>query len=110
MLMDQPKLWSIFDSHYINGEIDCGDLEFKAKKDAFIYYILNSFEIVFENFHKHPKTENWDKWTNFFWLTFSDSLRFREIIRQEIASQTYSNEYTSFLNIHMEYHSEINEQ
>lgn len=80
LLLAEPKLWSIYDSHYITSSLNENDLELRAKKDALFYFILNSFEIIYEDHQLKGAEDNWALWNRTFQELLKDSVRFREII------------------------------
>ncbi len=49
-LMDDPRLWACLDDHQVRNAKEFRNAEntpiFKAKLDAFAYFVLNTFEIV----------------------------------------------------------------
>jgi len=81
ILIADPQLWSIYDSHYICKTIDANDLLFRAKKDALLYYITNFHEIIYENYQNNKNSPYWLSWNRIFIELLSDSLQLKEIIR-----------------------------
>jgi hypothetical protein len=70
ILIDDPKLWSIYDNHALSKEVDEKDLTFQAKKEAFIYYYLNLFDVIFEFYHRQivqnkNDKKQWSAWVSF---------------------------------------------
>jgi len=70
ILMDDPNLWSIYDDHPLSKEQNINTPAFLAKKEAFIYYYLNLFDVIYEFYHRQiVKNRNdkkqWKAWIQF---------------------------------------------
>lgn len=81
ILIADPQLWSIYDSHYVCATVDSNDLLFRAKKDALLYYIINFHEIIYENYENNKKSPYWMSWNRIFKELLSDSLQLKEMVR-----------------------------
>jgi hypothetical protein len=70
ILMEDPLLWSIYDDHPMSKQDNINNPVYKAKKDAFIYYYLNLFDVIFEFYHRQIVQNRNDKkqWTA--WIQF----------------------------------------
>ncbi|MDP4107454.1 MAG: hypothetical protein Q8935_21170 [Bacillota bacterium] len=72
ILINDPKLWSIYDDHPLSKDesIAQDPSIFNAKKEAFIYYYLNLFDVIYEFYHRQiVKNKNdakqWQAWIQF---------------------------------------------
>lgn len=70
ILIDDPTLWSIYDEHPVSNEADITNTIFQAKKEAFIYYYLNLFDVIFEFYHRQIVQNKNDKKQWKAWIQF----------------------------------------
>jgi hypothetical protein len=102
MLIEEPRLWSIYESHEINRPpyIDPDDKLFKAKKDGFLYYILNCLEMVHIEQTEAKNEEDlkvWEHWDLYFLKLALDSKRMVELMKESIADMHYTKSFTTYL-------------
>lgn len=63
-------MWSIYDEHPLSKENDLENKVFNAKKEAFIYFYLNLFDVIFEFYHRQivqnkNDKKQWQAWIQF---------------------------------------------
>jgi hypothetical protein len=81
-LMDEPKLWAIYDES--DQEVPADDLIFKAKLRGFAHLHLNMFEIMF----LEAPREAWfgenqsNVWGRYFKTTLKNSTLIREVLAE----------------------------
>lgn len=70
ILIDEPELWGIYDEHPLSKEENKESPFLQAKQEAFIYYYLNLFDVIFEFYHRQivqnsNDKKQWMAWTQF---------------------------------------------
>ena len=100
-LLDNPKLWAIYDNHPL-AQQRSSDPEEVARREAFIYYHLNLFECVFQDYTGIPNPKEAEKqywaavmeWITVFLVNSSEA---REILRSGETRRIYSKQFTKRL-------------
>lgn len=70
MLMEDPELWGIYDNHPLAKVENLDDTFLKARREAFIYYYLNLFDVIYEFYHRQivqnkNDKKQWQAWIQF---------------------------------------------
>lgn len=99
MYIEDPDLWSIYDEHPIAKHIEKTPLK-KGKKEAFIYYYINFFDIIFDFYHKQIyKNKNdkndWKAWSDFIYHFFRGCSMAREMFRD--SATWYDDDFSSYI-------------
>ena len=71
LLIEDPELWGIYDDHPLSDKENKEDPYLQAKQEAFIYYYLNLFDVIFEFYHRQivqnrNDKKQWRAWVEFF--------------------------------------------
>ncbi|PKR78217.1 hypothetical protein CEY16_00210 [Halalkalibacillus sediminis] len=99
MYIDDPDLWSIYDNHPISKHIERTPLK-KGKREAFIYYYLNFFDIIYDFYHKQIyKNKNdrndWDSWDSYIRHFFQGCTMAREMFKD--SSEWYDKDFAKYI-------------
>ncbi|WP_385943567.1 hypothetical protein [Thalassorhabdus alkalitolerans] len=99
MYIEDPDLWSIYDDHPISQHIEKTPLK-KGKKEAFIYYYINFFDIIFDFYHKKiyknkNDKEDWESWVAFIKHFFKGCSLARGMFKDSAA--WYDKEFAAFV-------------
>lgn len=70
MLIDDPELWGVYDDHPLSKTENNNDAFLKGRREAFIYYYLNLFDVIFEFYHRQIIQNNNDKKQWQAWIQF----------------------------------------
>ena len=70
ILIEDPRLWSIYDDRPFSNDVEIHSDIFNAKKEAFIYYYLNLFDVIFEFYHRQIVQNRNDKKQWKAWISF----------------------------------------
>jgi hypothetical protein len=87
ILIEHPNLWGVYDNHYVTSKSDEVDVHLKGQKEAFIYYYINLFDVIYE-FYNRQIIQNkndkklWIAWTQFIEHFFRGSTQAREILKK----------------------------
>lgn len=87
ILIDDPELWGIYDNHPLSKKEDQSDLKLQAKQEAFIYYYLNLFDVIYEFYSRQiVKNKNdkklWKAWVQFIEHFLSGCSQARETVKK----------------------------
>jgi hypothetical protein len=123
ILIDEPKLWAMFDSHPLSKK-KTSDPEEKARRDAFIYLHFNIFDIV-HDFYMHIigkkrridvvnalykcifgkervdqceiDADYWKSWDRYIRQVLEGSSEARAIFKDPKTREAYSNEFADYV-------------
>lgn len=96
-----PELWAIYDDH-IMANAKSNQCSAMAKREAFIYYHFNLFEMVINDYtNVLPKTkinqDYWMSWKQYIQHFFDRSSEARTIFNKDDTAKLYSSEFVTFI-------------
>jgi len=98
MLIEHPELWTIYDDHPMSA-ITEETPELKAKNEAFIFFYLNFFDLVYEFYNKHiiknrNDKETWRSWKDYIEYFLQGCSQARVIIQR--SGRLYESDLSAF--------------
>lgn len=99
LLMQDPYLWAIYDIHQEKFKISVSSQmtqdELDGKLDAFCYFHLNNFELVF--LYPSQVKASRKTWTDFMVHLMVSSTKFKEIATKESTGYIYNEDYQKII-------------
>ncbi len=101
-LISNPSLWSIYDNHS-TGITKLTEATEVGKRRAFIYFHINLFEIVFNDYNKvlhlnQTDRQFWESWKTYIKQFFTRSSEARQVFKESYTQGLYIQDYVSFIN------------
>jgi hypothetical protein len=101
-LITRPELWAIFDNHELATK-RAEDAESRGRREAFIYYHLNLFETVFNNYNNmlsrtridEQYWQSWDAWIRYFLV---ESREARELFTKPLPQRIFFRGFVDYAN------------
>jgi hypothetical protein len=87
MLVEDPELWGIYDSHPLSTIENANTTILEARREAFIFYYLNLFDVIYEFYHRQivqnkNDKKQWKAWIQFIEHFLSGCSQARNTIKK----------------------------
>lgn len=105
-LIDNPRLWTMFDNHFLINDKTKNDQELRAKIDGLCYLILNNLEVAYNTSSRYSSAR--EAWKNYYVDLCETSTKFKAIAQYSISKRLYSKKFLKFLtdNIPQDYNNQ----
>ena len=102
-LINNPKLWAVYDTHPLSSSKLNETPEEKAKREAFIWFHFNLFESVFNDYNNVIKltkvdSQFWESWKSNIELFLGNSLEARKLFKDSFSQRIFIKDYVTFMN------------
>jgi hypothetical protein len=101
-LLNRPDLWAIYDDHYMAASKSAA-VEDRARREAFLYYHLNLFETVFNDYNGSLTLNDrdqrfWESWQAWIVDFFRSSSEARTLFQKDIAQGIFHRQFVDHVN------------